>query len=114
MKNLVLIGLVVVAVGCGKDPKAKYKDTSVPALLGHLQDQDPGIRYWAAKELGQKGPQAREAVPALVEALKDEDKNVRAGVTYALAGIGPDAKPAVPALKDALKDPDEKVRKGAA
>jgi hypothetical protein len=74
MRKLILVGLAVVLVGCGK---GKGKDVSIPALLESLKDKDPGTRYWAARELGHYGPKAKEAVPALTEALKDPDKNVR-------------------------------------
>jgi HEAT repeat protein len=102
---------MVLVVGCGKTRKPDY---SFEELLGKLKDNDPGVRYWAARELGHRGAQAKEAVPALTEALKDQDKNVRMGGAYALGEVGPDAKAAIPALQRALKDPAEAVRKGAA
>src|SRR5262245_33912628 len=107
MKRIILASLVVLAVGCGK------KEYSVPSLLDTLKDKDPKMRYYAAKELGHFGAQAKDAVPALTEALKDEDKNVRMGAAYALAEIGPDAKTAIPALGEAAKDKEEVVRKAA-
>jgi len=110
MKKLLLIGLTVLLVGCGKGTKQEY---SLPNLLEKLKDPDPKIRYWAAKHLGHQGSKAADVVPTLTEALKDQDKLVRMGAAYALAEIGPDAKPAVPALQNALKDNDAKVRKGA-
>jgi HEAT repeat protein len=108
MRKLFLVGLVVLVVGCGKK-----HDYSVPDLIGHLKDQDPKKRYWAAKQLGHQRSKAADVVPALTEVLQDEDKMVRMGAAYALAEIGPDAKTAVPALQNALKDNDAEVRKGA-
>jgi HEAT repeat protein len=105
------MSLLVLLAGCGK---SKTKDYSLEELLGKLKDNDPGIRYWAARELGRRGAQAKDAVPALTEALKDQDKNVRMGGAYALGDVGPDAKAAIPALQRALKDPAGEVRQGAA
>jgi HEAT repeat protein len=111
MRRLLLVSLLVLLAGCGKTRKKEY---SFEELLGKLKDNDPGIRYWAARELGHRGAQAKDAVPALTEALKDPDSNVRLGGAYALGGIGPDARAAIPALQRALKDPAEGVRQGAA
>jgi HEAT repeat protein len=110
MRRLLLMSLIVLLAGCGKTKK----DYSLEELLGKLKDNDPGIRYWAARELGHRGAQAKDTVPALTEALKDKDSNVRLGGAYALGEIGADAKAAIPALQRALKDPAEAVRKGAA
>jgi HEAT repeat protein len=111
MRRLLIVSLMVLLAGCGK---AKKKDYSLEELLQKLKDNNPGTRYWAARELGHRGPQAKDAVPALTEALKDRDTNVRMGGAYALGEIGPDAKAAVPALQRALNDPAQGVRKGAA
>lgn len=108
MKRIILVGLMVLLVGCGK------KAYSVPSLLETLKDKDPNMRYYAAKELGHFGAQAKDAVPALTEALKDEEKIVRMGAAYALAEIGPDARTALPALEEASKDREESVSKAAA
>jgi HEAT repeat protein len=109
MKRIILVSLAVLAVGCGK------KEYSVPSLVDTLKkDRDPKMRFYAAKELGHFGAQAKDAVPALTEALKDEDKNVRMEAAYALGEIGPDAAAAVPALAEAQQDNEEAVRKAAA
>src|SRR4051794_21619772 len=102
-------GLALLVAGCGK--KNAY---SVPSLLETLKSKDPGMRYYAARELGQFRPKAKDAIPSLTEALKDNDKKVRMGAAYALGEIGPDASTAIPALKASLKDTDAGVRKGAA
>src|SRR5262245_56451709 len=111
MRQLLIVSLMVLLAGCGKTKKKEY---SLEELLKKLKDNNPDTRYWAARELGHRGPQARDAVPALTAALKDQDSNVRLGGTYALGEIGPDAKAAVPALQRALNDPAQGVRKGAA
>jgi HEAT repeat protein len=107
MRRVILVGLVVLLAGCGK------KTYSVASLLELLKDKDPKKRYYAARELGHFGAEARDAVPALTEALKDEDKDVRMGAAYALAEVGPDAQTAIPALEQALQDRDSDVRKAA-
>ena len=110
MRRILIVSLMVLLAGCGKTKK----DYSLEELLGKLKDNDPGIRYWAARELGHRGAQAKDAVPALTEILKDKDGNVRMGGAYALGEIGEDAKAAIPALQRVLKDPVEGVRQGAA
>jgi HEAT repeat protein len=111
MKRLVVICLAVLVVGCGQGKKRAF---SVRELIGKLKDKDPGIRYWAARQLGHHGAEAAEVVPALTEGLNDPDKVVRMGSAYALGDVGPGAKDAVPALQAALKDPEKDVRDGAA
>ena len=86
----------------------------MPSLCKTLKEyKDPNRRYWAARSLGQFGPQAKAAVPDLIEALRDEDKMVRMGAGYALAEIGADAADAVPALREAARDPENEVRDAA-
>ena len=109
MKQTFLIGLaLVVLVGC-----SRKKEYTTPSLLELLQDKDPKMRYYAARELGHLGAEAGAVVPALTESLKDEDKNVRMRAAYSLGEIGPGAKPAVPGLEGALKDAEAEVRKAA-
>jgi HEAT repeat protein len=109
MKQTFLIGLaLVVLVGC-----SKKKEYTTPSLLDLLQDKDPKMRYYAARELGHSGAEAGAVVPALAEALKDEDKNVRMRAAYSLGEIGPGARPAISGLEGALKDPEAEVRKAA-
>ncbi len=61
-----------------------------------------------AKQLGEAGPDAKEAVPALVKALKDEDAYVRRFSALALGDIKSDAAAVVPALAGVLNNPREK------
>ena len=107
----VLVGLMLLLLltGCGRD-----ETYTVPGLTQRLQDNDPGMRYTAAKTLGSYGVEAKPAVPQLTQALKDTDPSVRVGAAYALAAIGPDAESALSALTDALKDPDAELRVAAA
>jgi hypothetical protein len=101
---------IVFIAGFGR---GKTKGPSVPDLIETLKDEDPGMRYWAARSLGKFGGKAEDAVPALSEALTDPDDNVRMGAAYALAEIGAGASDAAPALGQALKDKDEGVRRAA-
>ena len=110
MRRVLLLALAILVAGCGKKPSEDY---SPPVLDKLLKDSDPGMRCWAAEELGKYGAQSKDYVPDLIQALKDRDKTVRVGAAYGLAGVGPDAKAAVPALKEALKDKDREVRTAA-
>jgi HEAT repeat protein len=109
-----ILGLVLVcaAVGCGKEKKKEY---AVPDLIATLKDDNPDMRYWAARELGKRpGPDVPRAVAALAGALADPNETVRMGAAYGLGDIGPAAKSAVPALQKAAKDPSNQVREGVA
>jgi HEAT repeat protein len=80
----------------------------VPELVTQLRDKDTDIRRAAAKQLGEAGPDAKEAVPALVKALKDEDAYVRRFSALALGDIKSDPATVVPALAAVLNNPREK------
>src|SRR5947209_8398898 len=105
------VGFLILAhlpLACSRpSPKA------VPSLLGPLKDPDANMRFWAARSLGQLGPEAADAVPDLIAALKDDSPMVRGGAAYALGDIGPPAATAIPALEQTARDPDKKVREGA-
>jgi vesicle coat complex subunit len=111
MGRWLLLGLLAVAVGCGKKPAGDY---SVPGRLNALKSANPDERYSAARSLGRHPEKAKEAVPALIEALKDPVSMVRMGAAYGLANMGPEAQAAAPALRKALQDQDAEVRKAAA
>ena len=105
-----LVMAALTAGGCGDSRRIDY---SVPTLVKSLKDEDPNMRYWAAKSLGSFGPHAKSAVPDLVEALKDEHKLVRMGAAYALAEMGASATEALPLLREAARDPVQEVRDAA-
>src|SRR5262245_16194901 len=114
MTRLVLVGLVVLAAGCGSKVKRDYAAySSIPSLIECLKDKDAGVRFTAAENLGRYGANAKDAVPALTGALKDPDKNVRGAAAYALAGVGADARDSIPALREVLQDADKDVRQAA-
>jgi HEAT repeat protein len=57
----------------------------LPALIGALQDVDPGVRCETILALLKYGPGAREAIPALTKVQeKDRDAKVRTYATRAL------------------------------
>jgi chromosome segregation ATPase len=60
---------------------------AVPALSDLLSDRHAEIRRWAAKLLGEIGPDAHSAVDALHDALSDTDEDVRIAARKALRRI---------------------------
>jgi len=60
---------------------------ATPVLISALADQDPSIRFWAARVLGRLGPQAKAAVPALKKALNDPDRQVADEAAFALSEV---------------------------
>ena len=60
---------------------------AVPELVQALDDEDRDVRRYAARALGDIGPEAREAVPKLTNLLHDEDRLVRNASRKALARI---------------------------
>jgi HEAT repeat protein len=143
MKKLLLLTLVLMLAGCGKEEvnyqgkgaafwiaQLKDKDPSnrqeaikalqqigqdaVPPLIGALRDENSIVRIAAADSLGRIGPEARAAIAPLREALKDDDRSVRRHAAFALGVVDPDNQSVIPALIEALKDNDKEVRRHAA
>ncbi|MEW5978122.1 MAG: HEAT repeat domain-containing protein [Acidobacteriota bacterium] len=86
-------------------------DALVPLLIEKLEDEDPYVRRYAVKGLGQYGAKAEPAVGGLVRVLmeyKAEDSSWLAA--DALGNLGPAARSAVPAL---IKSLDEKGPEGS-
>jgi HEAT repeat protein len=86
----------------------------VSALAQRLSDENPLVKAAAARSLGQRASEAREAVPALVGALNDPDEGVRLHAADALARIRPDPKSCVPGLVRILEDKGSPGRAAAA
>jgi len=86
---------------------------ALPALLRALQDSDPGVRAWAARDVGDIGAPAAAAVPRLRAMLRGPDAGSRAGACSALGAIGPAARIALPDLERALSDASPAVRGSA-
>ncbi|MBQ0820695.1 tetratricopeptide repeat protein [Microvirga sp. HBU67558] len=80
-------------------------EVTVPNLVPALEQGTVFERGWAARTLGQFGPQAAEAVPALIHVLADGKPPVRWQAIIALRKIGPSARAALPALA-AIQDDD--------
>ena len=62
--------------------------TTVPALIRLLQDEDAQTRYEAAYGLARFGNDSASAVPILKTALADENRYVRNHSAEALKAIG--------------------------
>lgn len=88
---------------------------AVQDLIVALDDEDYGVRRYAAEALGSIGKEAKDAVPKLAKLLtKDPNSSVRGSAAEALGNIAPNDKTLVPVLNEALTDPAWFVRKGAA
>jgi HEAT repeat protein len=86
--------------------------STIPALSGLIEDNNPDVRFAAAQALGKIGSEA--VVPTLMQALQDHDENVRVSAVTALQQIGDLAKSAKPSLIHALWDGNWYVRSRAA
>ena len=103
-----LLGVLLVCVGA-----ASVAAEDVSGLINKLKSRDNEVRREAAKELGEKGKDAKAAVGPLTAALKDSDRFVRRWSAEALGKIGPDAKTSIPALEKLLDDGSQPVREAA-
>jgi hypothetical protein len=110
-KWLFAILIIASLLGCRKH--ASQEQTPLEALTELARSKEPGDRWWAIKQLGNRAPKKTEAVPLLIEALADEDENVRYVATEGLSKFGKAAAEAVPKLTDLLRDPSAMVRSGA-
>ena len=112
MRHILVLGLTLVIVGCGKkEPLHKGKPASY--WREALQGQDPKERREAINALG--GLKVKDAMPDLIALLKDPDTDIRSRAAQAFWSMGDaDAKEAVPALIALLQDKDTGVRLNAA
>lgn len=78
------------------------------ALAAALQDDDGGVRYWAAWALG--NVKCAAYAPNLAASLSDKDPGVRLWLAVALGNLGAAATSEVLAVEGLLKDPDPQVR----
>jgi HEAT repeat protein len=81
----------------------------VDSLIRDLGSNDPEVRRLAAKQLSEKGEDAKEAFAALAKALKDDDVYVRRFAVQAIGSIGDKTPGVIPALSGALKDGNKRV-----
>jgi HEAT repeat protein len=84
-------------------------DSFVPALLRHLEQDEPQVRDVCRQALGIIRPSALSStvMPVLVAGLKSPDRDVRLHLVTLLAGLKSDPRTAVPALIDVLREPIE-------
>jgi HEAT repeat protein len=88
---------------------------AVGAVVKATTDENPFVRWGAARVLGRMAPRETSAVvPALAKLLKDENRDVFVTALAALERYGPNAKDAVPALGEVVKgDADASLRLAA-
>jgi hypothetical protein len=112
MKKLILLlGLLVLACGCGGEQPRMAGSKWAEAL----QHPDRKTCRKAAFTLGNIGQSDPAALPALLGALQDPDAGVRCEAVLALLKCGQEAGETVPALTKLEKyDADSRVRGHAA
>jgi HEAT repeat protein len=115
MRRDVAVALDVLGGGWWQFPDGSKLDIrpALPALLPALRDADPGVRAWAARDIGDMGAAAAAAVPALRAMLRSRDAGSRGGACSALGAVGPAARAALPDLRRALDDASPAVRQAA-
>lgn len=116
MRRNVAVALDVVGGGWWHFPDGSAKldlRPALPALLLTLQDSDPGVRAWAAQDIGDIGAAAATAVSRLRAMLHSPDAGSRGSACSALGGIGFPARAALPELRNALGDSSPEVRQAA-
>lgn len=115
MRRDVVVALDVLGGGWWHFPGGSKLDIrpALPALVTALQDSDPGVRAWAAQDIGDIGAAASGAVPRLRALLHSADSESRGSACSALGGIGFAARGALPDLRQALNDASPEVRQAA-
>lgn len=93
-------GLVILLAASGWVDAVDKSD--VPQLVRNLKSRDSDLRRRAARDLGEIGPDAKEAIPALAAALNDRDMFVRRFAARSLGRICTDANDFVPPLTRSL------------
>jgi len=83
-------------------------------LIAGLRDARPDVRAFAARALGEAGPEAHEAVPGLIAALADDNQHVRIAAVKALAKAGTSQEAGPELRKVQQRDEDATVRDAAA
>jgi len=82
---------------------------AVDGLVQLLDHEDPRVRQWAARALGETGPAAKSAAARQRRAVEeDTDKEVRATGVWAMGTVGGES--VIPALSAALEHEDPRVR----
>jgi len=89
------------------------KRAGVGNLVTAMQDKRPSIRSWAARQLGNLGPEAKPAADVLTAALQDNSDGVRVASARALCKMGAERN-GLPVLLRELKNANQIVRHYAA
>jgi len=86
----------------------------VPGLVGVLDDEDSGVRYWAMATIASLGSHAIfDYCETMANKLKDSDSGVRTYACIALGVVGHECDAAfdyIPDLQEAIEDSDPQVR----
>jgi HEAT repeat protein len=113
--SVVVVGLAVLASGCGQAQPTLAGGKPVSHWLQALQDPDPKIRKTAVTKLGNVGTADPAALPAVLSSLKDPDAGVRRAAILALVKSDAAAGKAIPTLTEMQRnDRDAQVRSYAA
>lgn len=91
----------------------QFGEVATGTLTEALAHEQPGVRYWAASELGDIGSLPAAAVSRLTDLLDEEQIGVRLSAGYALCRSGQVEK-SLSVLTDALSHPTRGVRNAAA
>jgi HEAT repeat protein len=84
---------------------------AAPLLVELLRDEDPNVRFWAAKALGEIGPAAQPARGPLRDCFGDPDADVRWQAIVSLRHIDGNSPEFLAALAALRQDPHPTVRK---
>lgn len=79
---------------------------ALPELITALSDQNPSVRYLAAKAIMRIGKEAEDAVPTLMQTIHDPHESAREFSIQALGAIGAKAAVALPELNTLLEHQD--------
>jgi HEAT repeat protein len=110
----ILLSVNLFTIAGGNEGELRHKEKTIDEWIKELDHNDVEVRRNAARALGQKGPEAKEAIRALIEVLQDKDEYVRTAAGRALGKMGPEAERAISALMKMIKDQVMIVRMGAA
>jgi HEAT repeat protein len=82
-------------------------DPLIPALLRHLEQDEPSVRAACSQALGEIQPSSLTpaVIPALIAGLPSPDRDVRLHLVSLVGRMSPEARTAVPALIKVLREP---------